>query len=359
MEARKFVESRMYGGSLLFMKRSFFFRLLPLWLFAMTTAHTTLQSAEIRAGIIGLDTSHAPAFIKTLNKSGKTAEEEARFGGIRVVAAYPQGSRDIEASYSRVPKYTEDAKSQGVEIVDSIEKMLEKVDVVFLESNDGKVHWEQIQPVLKAKKSVFVDKPVAANFQDVLRIYGEAAKQGVPIFSSSSLRYGPMTKEVLAQGRDKIQRVVAHSPASIDPGHVDLYWYGIHGSEVLFTLLGKDLVSVKRGVDEEGLIHVVGKWSNGRVGEFYESNKSKRKGFGGIASTADGEKQVGDFKGYDLLLEQIVTFFKTKKAPVDPEETLALYAFMTAADESKKQNGKEINIQEFVAAEKAKLHSAK
>jgi hypothetical protein len=113
--------------------------LLPLVALLSTGALAIAQDSQpIRVGIIGLDTSHAIAFTKILNDEN-AAEDVA---GCRVVAAYPKGSPDIESSVSRVPKYTEDIKSLGVEIVDSIDELLKRVDVVLLETNDGRPHLE-------------------------------------------------------------------------------------------------------------------------------------------------------------------------------------------------------------------------
>src|SRR5437867_1017050 len=72
----------------------------------------TSKPKELRAGIIGLDTSHAIAFTKLLNE---TAAKD-RVEGCRVVAAYPNGSPDIESSTSRVPEYTKQVEGMGVEI---------------------------------------------------------------------------------------------------------------------------------------------------------------------------------------------------------------------------------------------------
>ena len=44
----------------------------------------------------------------------------------------------------------------------SIEELLPKVDVVLLQSLDGRVHLEQVRPAFKAGKRVFIDKPIAA-----------------------------------------------------------------------------------------------------------------------------------------------------------------------------------------------------
>src|ERR1700758_1611946 len=92
------------------------------------------EAKVIRTGIIGLDTSHVLAFTQTLNQGPKNPADAAKFAGLKVVAAYPQGSKDIPSSTERVPEYTEKVKALGVEIVDSVDELLERVDAVFLES---------------------------------------------------------------------------------------------------------------------------------------------------------------------------------------------------------------------------------
>jgi hypothetical protein len=52
---------------------------------------------------------------------------------------------------------------------------------------------------------------------------------------------------------------------------------------------------------------------------------------------------------------EIVKFFKTGKPPVSADETLAIYAFMEAADESKRQGGKPVTIDGVMAKAKAQL----
>jgi predicted dehydrogenase len=139
------------------------------------------ERVEIR--MIGLDTSHSVKFTEALNDTTALA-----FAGYRVVAVYPKGSLTIKSSYSRIPKYTQKVKKMGVEIVGSIDELLEKVDVVLLETNDGRCHLEQVLSVLKAGKPVFVDKPLAGSLAGAVAIFGAARRYDVPIFSSS-LRY--------------------------------------------------------------------------------------------------------------------------------------------------------------------------
>lgn len=309
----------------------------------------TLSSASVfaqdnpkplRAGIIGLDTSHVIAFTESLNKGPKNPADADKVAGVKMVAAYPQGSKDIEGSVKRVPEYTEKVKALGVEIVDSVEELVKRVDVVFLESNDGRVHLEQVRPVLKAGKPVFIDKPIAGNLKEVIAILDEAKKAGVPLFCSSSLRFGKNTQAVHHGSIGKVKSAETTSPSSLEKTHPDLYWYGVHGCESLFTVMGTGCQSVKRGTTADGKIEVTGTWEGGRTGIFRES-----KGYGGKAVGEKGEADIGSYDGYDVLLFEIIKMFRSGKPPVSAEETIELYAFMEAADESKRRDGAEVTLQ--------------
>jgi hypothetical protein len=311
-----------------------FFLGLTFALFPGSTSCGQEKVKEIRIGIIGLDTSHSLAFTKILNGENPPAE----FAGCRIVAAFPKGSEDIESSASRIPQYTIDIQTYGVKIVDSIEALLEQVDAVLLETNDGRPHLSQVRPVLAAGKPVFIDKPVAGSLEDAIAIYREAAIAGVPMFSSSSLRFGINTLAARGGSLGKIQNAETFSPASLEQTHPDLFWYGIHGVESLFTVMGTGCESVQRTM-EDGKIVVSGKWSNGRTGIFREG-----KGYGGKAVGDSGEGPVGSYDGYQPLISEIIKFFRSGKPPVSPKETLEIYAFMEAADESKRQGGAEVSL---------------
>lgn len=296
---------------------------------------------QIRVGIIGLDTSHVIAFTKILNDPAVAPE----LAGCRVVAAYPKGSPDIETSVSRVPRYTEEIQTFGVKIVDSIDELLTQVDAVLLETNDGRPHLEQVRPVLKAGKPVFIDKPIAGTLKDAIVIFREAKRAAVPVFSSSSLRFGKDSQEVRAGSLGRVSYCETRSPAKIEKTHPDLFWYGIHGVESLFTVMGTGCQSVKR-TSEDGMIVVTGQWEGGRTGVFREA----KKGYGGKAIGTKGEGPVGSNDSYRPLLVEIVKFFRTGKPPVTVEETLEIYAFMEAADESKRQDGASVTLESVMAA---------
>ena len=312
------------------------------------------EEAAKKIGIIGLDTSHVVAFTTVFNKGPKNPADAPKFAGFRVTHAFAQGSKDIPESVSRVPEYSEKLKGMGVEIVDSIEKLCAQVDFVLLESNDGRVHLEQVLPVLKAGKPVFIDKPIAGSLADVIRIQEAAKRAGVTYFCSSSLRFAAGTQAVARGSVGKVKRANTTSPASLEPHHPDLYWYGVHGCESLCTVMGLGCVSVKRDTTPEGFIRVTGDWGDGRVGVYAEADRKAKGGpYGGKAVGEKGEADIGKFDGYEVLLEAIVKMFRTGKAPVSPEETLELYAFMEAADESKRRGGAEVKLADVIAKARA------
>jgi predicted dehydrogenase len=307
-------------------------------------------SAGGKIGIIGLDTSHSVAFTRALN--GPKAEAE--FAGFKIVAAYPKGSNDIKSSVERIPGYIEDVKKLDVEITNSIEELVAKVDFVLLETNDGRLHLEQALPVLKAGKRMFIDKPIAASLTDAIAIFDAAKKYNVPIFSSSSLRYISGTEDVANGKIGKVIGADTFSPCSVEKTHPELFWYGIHGVEILFTIMGK-------GVKTVSMFHTpdtdvaTGIWNDNRIGTF-RGIRSGRSGYGGNVFGEKGILALGNFGGYNPLLKKILEFFNTGVPPVNAEETLDIMAFMQAAQESMDKGGIPVDVAKVVAkaSQKAK-----
>jgi predicted dehydrogenase len=308
-----------------------------------------MQAGEpFRLGIIGLDTSHAVAFTKVFNADTAPAEPAERdlLDGFRVVAATPLGSLDIVSSTSRREKITADVAALGVEIVDSIEELLPLVDGVLLETNDGRPHLAQSRQVIEAGKPLFVDKPVAASLSDVLTIYRLAEEAGVPIFSSSTLRFSPPAVAVRAGRVGPVLGCDAASPCALEPTHPDLFWYGIHGVETLFTCMGTGCEAVRRTTTPTTDL-VVGRWSGDRLGSF-RGMRDGKQAYGGHAYGRDGTAELGGPAGYRPLVLEIARFFRSGQPPVTPAETIEIYAFMEAAHESSRRGGAEVRLDEVL-----------
>jgi hypothetical protein len=223
------------------------------------------------------------------------------------------------------------------------------VDAVLLESLDGRPKLEQVKPVLKARKPVFLDKPMAGSLRDVLEIFRLAKRAKVPVFSSSGLRFAKDTQAVRQGSIGKVEYAETYGPCEIEPHHPDLYWYGVHGVESLFTIMGAGCETVQRGKTADGKIEVIATWKGGHKGVFREDNR-----FHGLAKGAKGETGAGSFDGYAPLVAEIMKFFQTGVAPVKPEETIEIFAFMEAADESKQQGGAPVKIKDVIKKAKSR-----
>lgn len=304
------------------------------------------QQAPLRVGIIGLDTSHVTAFTALLNDP----TNPNHVPGARVVAAYKGGSPDVESSATRIDRFTTELQTKwNVELVGSIEELCQKVDAVLLESVDGRPHLAQVRPVLAARKPVFIDKPLAASYRDAREIARLAKESGTPFFSTSSLRF--VAELQAMKGSEKLGQLLGaftFSPSPTEPHHPDLFWYGIHGVEMLFTLMGPGCESVTR-VHTPGADVVVGRWKDGRTGTFRGIREGKADygaiAFGSKAVVASNVPLKVDYRG---LVVEIVKFFQTGVPPVTPEETLEMMAFMEAADLSKARSGQTVKLSELI-----------
>lgn len=296
-----------------------------------------LQSANAgkRVGIIGLDSSHCLAFSRLLNDPLRGDE----FGNYKVVAAYPFGSfntgaiRAVQGSAERIKTNTDAMRQMQVEIVDSITVLINKCDVFLLLTNDGRLHLTQFASLVATRKPVYIDKPVAASLADAMEIYRLAKQHGTPVFSSSALRFHSVAQRVVSK-RTEIPVLGAEvfSPAHFEATHPGLFWYGIHGVELLLTLMGGTCTELCLNRSDNTDM-VVARWKDGRFG-VYRGLRTRNARFGGHVHTQEGSLGLGDFEGYENLLKAVVDFFSTGETPVSDIDTLQVIAFLEAAEKS-------------------------
>lgn len=305
-----------------------------LMLFALSNA------ADIRVGMIGMDTGHSVTFAESFNDPSS----KDHVAGAKVVAAYKVSSPDIKSSWSRVDENAEKLMQLGVKFYASIEEMLPHVDAVLMEDNDARRHVAQARKVLVAGKPLFIEKPMTLSTKDAIELFAFAREHHAPLYSGSGQRFG---KEMQAVRNGKIGRVLRadmYGAAHMEPTNPELFWYGVHGVESLFTVLGTGIETVTRRSSAPGAIISEGRWSDGRVGTFHEGNRN--------ASTAQGvtgeSKTVGRWDGYRPLVLAVATFFQTGISPAPEQETIETMAFMEADMLSKERGGKPVRIDEIL-----------
>jgi len=303
----------------------------------------TSNGAELKIGIIGLDTSHVVAFTELLNNP----QSKQHVPGGKVIGAFKGGSPDIESSASRIEGYTKQLQDKfGVKIYPTIEELCQNVDAVLLESVDGRPHLQQVRPVFQAHKPVFIDKPVVGSLKDAITIFKLAREINVPCFTSSSYRFYDSLVDLKKTDVGEIKGAISYGPSHLEEHHPDFFWYGIHPAEALFTVLGTGCETVVR-TSTPDTDEVTGVWKDGKVGTL--------RGIRGTVTPHQvilfGSKDVISQKGsgdYAPLVREIMKFFQTRISPVPLEESLELYAFMEAADESKRQGGCPVKIADVI-----------
>lgn len=296
--------------------------------------------SELRAGIIGTDTSHVPAFTKILHTRPEWK--------VRVVAAYKGGSPDLPLSATRVEGFAKTIQDEhGVQMVDSIEDLLERVDVVLLMSVDGRPHLEQVTPVFRARKRVFIDKPLAAGLDDVHRIVQLSRQARTPFFSASSVRFHPEIPRLRGYpGVGKVTRVRASYLLNRIPFHPDLFYYGIHGVEALYAVMGRGCMTLSRRMEGDADVTTC-RWKDGRIGVYHGLPKADPKQPLLTVTGSDGATSISGSAGNDAIVQAIAQFFHTGRPPVDVAETVEIFEFMTAAQLSKERDGADVALTEL------------
>ena len=317
----------------------------------LTFFGTTLYAEEkFRLGIIGTTTSHAPAFVNLIHAQNAVAP----VSHFRVTAAYPGGVPDNPASWGRVDQFANDLEQRGIKLYPTIESMLPEVEGILLLSVDGRPRLEQAKPVIAAGKPIYLDKPMAASLADTLEIFRLAEENKVPIFSASSLRFATDFQKMRnEQPLGTIFGVDTWSPCSMDKHHPDLMWYGIHGIETLFTLMGPGCQTVSRTQTAHTEL-AVGVWDDHRIGTF-RGLRAGRQDFGANVFGERGIGSAGVYDGYLPLVTAFCKFFQTGEPPFDPQETIEIIAFIEAADESKRLGGLPVSIADTIAKAKAQV----
>ncbi len=296
---------------------------------------------DFNIGMVGLDTSHASVFTRLLNDPG--GEHHVRGG--KVIKAFPGGSPDFELSVSRIGRITEEVRSHGVEIVDTLEEAVDGTDAVLLESVDGSTHLEQLRRLIVYGKPIFIGKPFSLSSSDAEEMAALASAYSTSIMSSSALRFSEGLRRVLSrQDKGAIIGADCFGPMDMIAGQ-GYFWYGIHAVEMLFAILGEgaEAVNAKWNNDHD---FIVGQWRDGRIGTV-RGYRSGSQQFGALVHFEQGTEYVNvaaDTKPfYASLLEEIICFFQDGSPGIELSETLEIIRFIESAGASR-VSGERVDI---------------
>lgn len=295
-----------------------------------------MMARPVRIGIIDFDTSHAVAFVSRLNHVG--IEESQWVDGARVVVGCPGKSLLFP---ERIAQETAKVAKLGLELVNTPEAMLKyRLDAVFVESNSGFAHLERARFFLGHKLPLFVDKPFACTSADARQMFALAEAAGVPIFSSSSLRYAPKVVAFKSSAAASNQNLgcITYGPAPTHERNPGLFHYGIHAVEMLFAIMGRGCQWLSN-VSSARADVVSGHWADGRIGTVRGERPSGGYAFSTSVDGNVGHHQVTTRDLYQELLKQIIRMLQTGRAPVPAEETLEIVRFIEQAADSAANHG--------------------
>ncbi len=296
------------------------------------------QTAQpIRLGIIGADTSHAVEFTRIFNDDNA----KDHIAGARVVAVFRGGSPDVDSSRTRIDNFTTQLRDRWhLTFVDHIADLCPLVDGILLESVDGRTHLPQFREAAACGKPVFIDKPLASTYADAKAIAQLAAQRHIPWFSASSLRWSA----IQTLRSPQLLGAFVWSPGPLEPHHqLDLSWYGVHGVEMLYTLMGTGAEQVTRTYAANSEV-ITAVWKDGRIGTIRLGRPYSA--YGAVAfypndkSAAANEMPIN----YSQMMPALVNFMRTGTPPVPNDETLEMFAFMDAAQRSRENGGSPVKI---------------
>lgn len=283
--------------------------------------------SQLKLGMIGLDTSHCPAFADLLHNE----ENPYYIPGSRITIAYPGGSANLAVSRDRVDRFTKEMQEKyGVAIAPDIATVAEQSDAIFLESVDGRQHLEQFQQLAPFGKPVFIDKPLTTSTKEARAIFDLAAKYNTPVCSASSVQFATGLLD-LAEGK-KVLNCTAFGPMGILDDFPAYFWYGIHSAEVLFAKMGVGCKQVSVTYTDDADL-ITGVWEDGRIGSLFGVRYKGLRSFGATVFTEDGTQHVVaglEPPYYANMLPRVLDFFRTGRPIVDQALSLETIAFLEA-----------------------------
>ena len=327
----------------------------------------------VRIGILGFDNYQAVEYVQMYNNPQATGD----FAGLRVTAAYPVTSPDYpksaeltemwKAQMLNVNKNPADPKNAipQVEMVTSIDELLQRCDAVMIFSLDARQHLTQATAVLKAGKPLYIGRPLATTAEDAVAILKISEETKVPCWSCSQHRFSPGFFGM--RDHAEVGRVLGcdvYGGFDVNAVEADKSTRGLHSIETLYTIMGPGVVKVSC-TSTPTVESITAVWGDGRVGTF----RGIKQGATKYSATVFGDKGVSTagiyghgipvngivptndtYMGYGGLAIQMAKFFKGGPVPVTAAETLEIHALFVAAEASRAQNGAVVPLQKLTTA---------
>lgn len=230
-------------------------------------------------------------------------------------------------------------------VVDKPEDMIGHIDAVICATDQGHEHVERCRPFVEAGLPLFIDKPLTDNEADLKTIVGWY-KAGVPMMSSSSLRYCKSIEPYYQNHYELGKLRYICSPMA-------KYWetYGMHALERLFPLVGQGFQWVQNLGDYTSpmvhLYHKDGVHVDIPMGYGMQTSPMSVMGEGGAVTLSDGDS----YYAFKSQLDRFVEFLRTGKADHPFEDTIEMAKIIIAGIRSREEGGRKVFLSEIQTEE--------
>jgi len=283
---------------------------------------------ELKAGIIGLDTSHTIEFTRRLQAPDCFSDQKVE--GMKVISClrFPSPFQ----SESDQDKRQVQLEQWGVKVSRKLEEVLNGVNVLLLEINDPSLHLDYFKKIMDVGKPIFLDKPPADTLKNAQEIFRCAREKNIKLFSASSLRFAP---QVIQLPREISQSKVggALGPLGKAPAGSSIVWYGIHTAEMVQSVMGIGAKKVFGRRDPMGVSGII-EYGDGRRATIQLNEGIYHYAVMGLNDKVVKFLPVDASCLYTDLLKKIVEFFRGGEAPVSLEESVEVQAILEALEKS-------------------------
>ncbi|GAB4108612.1 MAG: Gfo/Idh/MocA family oxidoreductase [Phycisphaeraceae bacterium] len=298
---------------------------------------TKAPAREIQIAAIGIDSSHLPEFAKRIRKLRQDNQTRCR-----VTQMWTDGIHKMPED--EVRKWQQQAEAEGVVMTDSMDDLLDAADGVMVLAVDGNRHLELAEKALMRGLPTYIDKPLACNLPDALKILELSQKHNAPCYSASSLRFANEVKNLDTLNLGQLEAIDAYGPGELNPAMKGLYFYGIHTIEMVDAMWGGGVAKVRCDQTENrDIVQLI--YKDGR----YAHLRMDRRGAYDFGATVHGSQAIHSFKVdfsqiYDRLIEGMVRFFEGGEPPATLDRLVEAIAIIETAHQSAESDGRWLDM---------------
>lgn len=218
------------------------------------------------------------------------------------------------------------AEKNGERYFDSLAELDKAADCfMILAPSNPEVHLDLCRQVFPFRKPTYVDKTFAPDVATAEKIFALADRIGLPIQTTSALRYTNVQAHVAKVGRENLRHMTAWVAGS------NFNEYVIHPVELIVSCMGPEVVRLmRRGAEPESQLLI--DFSDGRTGTVNVFNKTRTRYSASVTT-----RKATDYFEVDLKrifvdnLAAIMDFFESGEPNVDRRETLAIMKILEAS----------------------------